>query len=145
MFTQLNSQNTDFLSNYPSIYNTGKLVKCEKKEIIIHEGTEADYIYYLIEGLAFAYKTSENGQLRTMEIFKAGDFFGNITLFSEGVYTINVEAFKPCSYLQISKKSFEELVIDDPNILRYLYADIANKLRRTSQIIIDHFLTAENV
>ncbi|MBC7341593.1 MAG: Crp/Fnr family transcriptional regulator [Clostridia bacterium] len=131
------------LLNHPQIYQFAKIVKYRKKDIVFREGTIGNHIYILLSGVLMAYRTSENGQQRILQFFRPNDIYGNITLVEDYVHTMTVEVLEPAVNLEINKRYVKQLISQEPEILWYLYEDIAKKLCSTAQMIEDNYLTAE--
>ncbi len=140
----INPENqSELLAKHQSIYRFAKVVRYKKREIVCKEGTKGNAIYILLSGTAMACRTSENGQQRILHFFKPNDIYGHIMLFDEFVHTMTIEVLEPAVILEVNKANFKQLILREPEIMWYLYKDVAQKLFYTTQIIEDNFLPAE--
>ena len=135
--------NNELLRKHPSILGFARVVHHKKKEMICKEGTKGNHVYILLSGVAMACRTSENGQQRILHFFKTNDIYGHIMLYDDFLHTMTVEVLEPSVILEINKTSFRQLVLQEPELMWYLYKDVAKKLFYTTQVIEDNFLPAE--
>jgi CRP/FNR family transcriptional regulator, cyclic AMP receptor protein len=133
----------ELLRKHPSIQGFARIVHYKKKEIICKEGTKGNHVYILLSGIAMACRTSENGQQRILHFFKTNDIYGHIMLHDDFVHTMTIEVLEPSIILEINKTQFRQLALHEPELLWYLYGDVAKKLFYTTQVIEDNFLPAE--
>ena len=135
--------NNELLSKHQSIYSFAKVTHYKKREIICKEGTKGNSIYIILNGIVIACRTSENGQQRILHFFKPNDIYGHIMLCDDCLHTMTVEALEPSVILEVNKTHFKQLMLQEPEIMRYLYKDVTQKLFYTTQVIEDNFLPAE--
>jgi CRP/FNR family transcriptional regulator, cyclic AMP receptor protein len=135
--------NNTLLRKHPSIQGFARVVHYKRKEIICKEGTKGNHVYILLSGTAMACRTSENGQQRILHFFKTNDIYGHIMLHDDFVHTMTIEVLEPSVILEINKTHFRQLVLHEPELMWYLYKDVAKKLFYTTQVIEDNFLPAE--
>ena len=135
--------NNELLRGHPSIQGFARIVRYKKKEIICKEGTKGNHVYILLSGVAMACRTSENGQQRILHFFKANDIYGHIMLWDDFLHTMTVEVLEPAIIMEINKTHFRQLVLQESELMWYLYKDVAKKLFYTTQVIEDNFLPAE--
>lgn len=120
-----------------------KVKHYRKKEIIFKEGEPGNCVYVLLKGVVMTYRTALTGQQRMLQFFVPIDLYGNITLVEDFVHTMTAEAVEPCVNLEIDKEFVRRIMYEKPEILWYLYTDLAKKLRITTEIIEESYLTAE--
>jgi CRP/FNR family cyclic AMP-dependent transcriptional regulator len=135
--------NNELLRKHPSIQGFARIVHYKKKEIICKEGTKGNHVYVLLSGIAMACRTSENGQQRILHFFKTNDIYGHIMLHDDFLHTMTIEVLEPSIVLEVNKTQFRQLVLQEPELMWYLYKDVAKKLFYTTQVIEDNFLPAE--
>jgi CRP/FNR family transcriptional regulator, cyclic AMP receptor protein len=135
--------NNELLRKHPGICGFARVAHYKKKEIVCKEGTKGNYVYILLSGIVMACRTSENGQQRILHFFKTNDIYGHIMLCDDFVHTMTVEVLEPSIILEVNKTHFRQLVLQEPELMWYLYRDVAKKLFYTTQVIEDNFLPAE--
>ena len=58
-----------------------------------------------------------------------GDFFGELALLDGGPRTASVVADSPVETVQLSRKAFQELVLNDPEVGLRIMKDLAGRIR----------------
>ena len=75
-----------------------------------------------------------------------GDFFGEMCLFDEGQRSADVIANRECVLLKISKKAFDDLIVDHPAIgalfLRAMMRVVVSRVRKMDKKYVDSMVTA---
>ncbi|QIW16793.1 transcriptional regulator Crp [Pasteurellaceae bacterium RH1A] len=104
------------------------------KTTLIHAGEDAETLFYLISGSMAVFIKDEEGKEMILSNVCQGEFVGEIGLFEETVQkrTAWVRTKGTCEVAEISYKKFKQLVNLNPDILMYLSAQMARRLRFTS-------------
>lgn len=124
--------------------NIGKIVDVNKRTIICRQGQEeSNYLYYILSGLAFTYKTNENGQTCIIRLVKEKRFYGMAYLFRNSPYRVSLESLIPTRLIKIPKTAFENLLMQKPELLVPLFIELSDRLFQTGDLVIDKYLTAE--
>lgn len=104
------------------------------KKLIIHAGDKPDVLYYIVSGSVTVLIEDENGREIVLAYLNVGDFFGEMGLFNEEANrSAFVRARSKCELAEISYSRFRQLSEKDPEILFKLSAQMAVRLRKTSQ------------
>lgn len=109
------------------------------KSLIIYAGDKPDVLYYIVEGSVTVLIEDENGHEIVLAYLNAGDFFGEMGLFSEEIPARSafVRARTQCELAEISYDRFRKLTEQDPKILFELASQMALRLRNTSRKVGD--------
>ncbi|MBI5450989.1 MAG: cAMP-activated global transcriptional regulator CRP [Gammaproteobacteria bacterium] len=106
------------------------------KTVIIHADDKPDALYFIIEGSVTVLKEDTEGHEIVLAYLNAGDFFGEMGLFTD---TQNrsawIRARSQCELAEISYPRFRELAKENPDILFELASQMAFRLRRTSNMV----------
>lgn len=104
------------------------------KTTLIHAGEEAQTLFYIVSGSVAVFIKDEEGKEMILSNLNQGDFVGEISLFEETQQkrTAWVRTKGHCEVAEISYKKFKQLVHLNPDILMYLSAQMARRLRQTS-------------
>jgi CRP/FNR family cyclic AMP-dependent transcriptional regulator len=94
----------------------------EGKELT-REGEPGREFFVLLEGSADV--TQDGERVNSLE---SGDFFGEIALISDGPRTATVTATSPIRTLVVTRRSFQRLVEEMPEIERNVLAAAAERL-----------------
>ena len=87
-----------------------------KGELIVMEGAYLENLVIINLGQVKAFKNSQEGKEHILYIFSEGDFFGEKNLFMEQASAYNVAALETTNICMISKKDFQILLHEYPDI-----------------------------
>ncbi len=104
------------------------------KSVIIYEGDAPDVLYYILDGSVTVLIEDEEGREMVLTYLNPGEFFGEMGLFDrKEMRSAWVRTRTECELAEISYGRFRQLAREDPEILLQLAAQMALRLRRTSQ------------
>ncbi|MDR3271037.1 MAG: Crp/Fnr family transcriptional regulator [Peptococcaceae bacterium] len=138
-FSRYNIAN-EWLLAYPCILEFARIRTYKKKEIIYREGSECDSVYVLLKGVLIGYRTHPNGQQRLFRFVKPHEVYGKLTGDN---HVLTIEAIEPAVNIEISRFHLEQLIMQHPDILVYLYQQLSNHYRESVILFEDSFLSAE--
>jgi CRP-like cAMP-binding protein len=90
---------------------------------LMREGEPGREFFVLLEGTA---EVTQDGE--SVNSLEPGDFFGEIALISDGPRTATVTATSPIRTLVVTRRSFQRLVEEMPEIQRNVLAAAADRL-----------------
>jgi len=117
------------------------LTHCHKrrypsKSVIIYADDEPDSLYYIIEGSVTVLMEDDDGHEIVLAYLNAGDFFGEMGLFvDQSTRSAWIRARGECELGEISYDKFRDIARENPDILFALSAQMAVRLRRTSNMV----------
>lgn len=129
------------LSHKPSIDNL--LRYCHRrryppKTVVIYAGDASDALYYIIEGSVSVLMDDESGHELVLAYLNAGDFFGEMGIFSEDrTRSAWIRTRTHCELAEISYSRFRQVAEQDNQILFHLAGQMADRLRKTSRKVGD--------
>ncbi|MWQ76457.1 cAMP-activated global transcriptional regulator CRP [Glaesserella parasuis] len=105
------------------------------KYTLIHAGEDAESLFYIVSGAVSVFIKDEEGKEMLLTNLGQDEFVGEISLFEEKAQprTAWVRTKGNCEIAEISYKKFKQLVHLNPDILMYLSAQMARRLRMTSR------------
>jgi len=110
----------------------------KKKQRIYTEGNHAIRLYYVQKGRIKVFKINELGKEFIFQIADEGEFFGYTPLIEHSVYHESAEALEDSKLIGIPGSEFEELIRDNPLVLRkfmnLLADDLAEKEEQLLQV-----------
>jgi CRP-like cAMP-binding protein len=80
--------------------------KYERDDYIFFEGDAPDWFHIVKEGKVKLVKHSDTGKDVILQVFAAGDMFGEISLFDRKPYAASAQAMEPSIILKLSRKDF---------------------------------------
>jgi CRP/FNR family cyclic AMP-dependent transcriptional regulator len=107
------------------------------KTNIIYAGDKPETLYYIVKGSVSVLIEEEQGREMVLAYLNAGDFFGEMGLFSDTTRSAWVRTRSECELAEISYIHFRQLAQEDPEILFQLAGQMAARLRNTSRKVSD--------
>ncbi len=108
-----------------------------KKDMIFREGENPRWLYFVEEGKAKIYKTSDDGRELIIKVAQRGDFLGFLALFKEDCYPENAAALEDCSIKLIPKQDFAALVFGNRDVNARFIKMLAGHIAEREQQLID--------
>ena len=115
------------------------LSKCHRrrypsKSTIIYAGDKADVLYYVVKGtVCVLVEEQKNNKEMVITYLNAGEFFGEMGLFEDGVRSAWIKAKTDCKISEISYSKFRELSNTNPKFMRALTKQITSRLKETTK------------
>lgn len=99
----------------------------DKKDILVEEGKQCNYIYFITEGSCYSYLTDEKGEEHAIQFALEGYWISDLYSFFSGkkaIYT--VKALEPTKVLALNKDSFHKACDSMPVFDKYFRLLIQN-------------------
>jgi CRP/FNR family cyclic AMP-dependent transcriptional regulator len=115
------------------------LSKCHRrrypsKSTIIYAGDKADVLYYIVKGtVCVLVEEQKDNKEMVITYLNAGEFFGEMGLFEDGVRSAWIKAKTDCKISEISYSKFRELSNTNPKFMRALTKQITSRLKETTK------------
>ena len=109
--------------------------KYQNKEILFMEGDVGDAIYFIEYGLVKIFKTSSQGQEKTLALLKRGDFFGEMAVFNQSLRSASARIMKDSKLLVMGLEEFQEILTDNSDLALKIVATLAKRLKKANQEI----------
>lgn len=103
-------------------------------QMIYLQGTEAEVFYYLLEGTARSYISSENGGERVLTSHKAGDLMGEASFFDQCPRVSSAVAVTQCLAVPVDRARLNAVFQTHPD----LALPMLQYLARTVRLLSDH-------
>lgn len=121
------------------------LAYCETLEIpaktdVIHAGDISDCLYYIIEGTLTVAVKDKEGREMILAYISEGEFFGELGIYDDSDQqsrSANVRTRTDCVIGKMDYPRFHELAKIYPSLMKALDAQVANRLRSTTQKVLD--------
>ena len=112
------------------IAKIAKRLSYGKGQKIIVEGADSTTLYIIKSGLVHITKEIDKID-KLLSVLGAGDFFGEMCLFTPGLRSATATAIEETILIQIEKKEFDKLVEEKPRVAaKILYAMMEEMTRR---------------
>ena len=113
------------------------LVKVSKGNTLFKEGDAGDRLFVVVEGKLKLGTSSMDGRENLLSILGPGDMFGELSLFDPGPRTATATAVTDARVLALAHDQVIGLVTQHPQVSLELLARLAQRLRRTNEVLAD--------
>lgn len=118
----------------------------EKNQLIVEEGKRNDKLYIIENGLAYFYKTLENGSIQVIQFAKENYWVTDLSsFFSTTTALFSIKAIEDCTMLCITRKQYDEICLQNRSISTFFRLNLQNAYSNTLQRLSDVYaVDAEN-
>ncbi len=113
------------------------MVKVPKGNTLFKEGDAGDRLFLVVEGKLKLGTSSIDGRENLLSILGPGDMFGELSLFDPGPRTATATAVTDARVLALAHDQVIGLVTQHPQVSLELLARLAQRLRRTNEVLAD--------
>jgi signal transduction histidine kinase len=107
----------------------------ERGEVVCEEDTDSDSMFFIFTG---AVSISKKGV--SFANLTAGDYFGEMSLITDGERNATVTTLEPSVLFEISSQVFDKIFEKFPKAVHNLLVTYDTRLRRHNDIVVDQFL-----
>jgi len=107
----------------------------ERGEVVCEEDTDSDSMFFIFTG---AVSISKKGV--SFANLTAGDYFGEMSLITDGKRNATVTTLEPSVLFEISSQVFDKIFEKFPKAVHNLLVTYDTRLRRHNDIVVDQFL-----
>jgi CRP-like cAMP-binding protein len=107
----------------------------KKGDLLCSEGEKSDTLFIINEGGVKISKLTKDGKEQIVHIFTSGDFFGELSLFSNNeTYNFDVYAISDLKICTLTKRNMDEILMNNPEISLKLLQVITKRLTQTENL-----------
>lgn len=107
----------------------------QKGEVIFHEGDISNILYIINDGKIKLSKYTLDGKEQIIHILSNGDFFGELSLFTENnIVNFNAYAISDVILCTIAKKDMDEILLNYPHITLKILNEVGKRLQETENL-----------
>ncbi len=103
--------------------------------VVLRQGEPGDGMYLILAGSVRVVLQLHDGTEETLNIYRAGDTFGELALLDEGERTASVIASEPLRTLVIRRDDFRRVLYRYPEIASSVIKMLSNRLRSTTEML----------
>ena len=107
----------------------------QKGEIILADGADSDYMFFIVSGSVKVYKKSPNNKEQILNITTTGESLNDVSAFDGGGSAANMLAITPVRLYVIKKQDMEKLFLENSKIARNAARELAFRVRRDSSLV----------
>jgi len=116
----------------------------KRGQVVFNHHDHGDCLYFVQSGRLDAQVTTTDGRAITLRVIQPGEFFGELALVNpERLRVGRVCALEPTELLLLHRQDFEELRLGRPSVDRFLVVALADRVMRTSDLVVEMLLPAE--
>ena len=104
---------------------------------LFQKGDPGDRLFGGIAGRVKVHTTSPEGKDVTLNLFKEGQFFGEIAILDELPRTADAMAMAPSELLVIHRRDFVPLVESEGRLAMHIIRLLCQRVRATSEMLED--------
>jgi CRP/FNR family cyclic AMP-dependent transcriptional regulator len=108
-----------------------------RNEVIFHEGDPGDTLHLVAKGHIAIRVTTPLGDVATVRVLKAGDFFGELAIISPGPRNATAVALDAAETRAVHRDQFDALRARDPAIDRVIIEALVTEVRRLAVQLVD--------
>lgn len=112
-------------------------VRLAKGATLFSEGDSGDHLYVIIEGKLKLGTSSGDGRENLLSVLGPGEMFGELSLFDPGPRTSTATAVTDVRLLSLGHDKVIPWVSQHPQVALELLARLAQRLRRTNEVLGD--------
>lgn len=107
----------------------------EKGELIYVSGAKGEKLYVIHTGKVKITRLSDSGKEQVIRVLQAGEFMGELSLFSPNPLTDNAEALERTTVCIISAEKLKELMRKYPSIAFKVIEELSMRLEKAETLI----------
>lgn len=104
-----------------------------KQTVVIHEGDDPTGMYVIVSGRVRAFLTDASGKEFVLATHGEGEYFGELALLDDAPRSASVATIEPCRLLVLSRASFEDALLQNPELALQLLKGLARRVRRLTE------------
>lgn len=108
----------------------------KKKNIIFHEGSDKEAVYFLKSGLVKTYKTDIDGNEQIVSLLSKGDMLPHTGFFNQAPYPATAETLTDTQVVILPLVSFEQLILDVPALAMSMINMMGAKIGELQKILL---------
>jgi CRP/FNR family cyclic AMP-dependent transcriptional regulator len=112
-----------------------RVMEFAKDSLIVGQDSPGDALYLIESGRVKVVLYGESGREMILSLFRAGDFFGEMSLLDGQPRSANVIALEPARVWMLSREDFVRHLEEFPSTALNILAEMSLRLRRADAII----------
>ena len=104
--------------------------KFKAGEVIVKQGAGGEGFFMISEGAADAIFENSDGEKTVVNSFTPTDFFGELTLLSEGTRTASIVATKDVTTQALTRWDFRAILVEDAELAVNILEELSKRFRQ---------------
>lgn len=136
--TELSQEEADLLSSLMT------LRQLADGEFLIEEGTADDSLHVLLEGKLEVVKSTGGDEFASLAVLREGDLAGELSFVDGEPHTVGLRALCDSKALCLTRKDFEGIVAENPQLVYKVMRTIARSAHRIVHRMNSEFIELSN-
>lgn len=107
------------------------------REVVFHEGDPAESMHIVVRGHFAVRITTPLGEVATVRVIRAGEFFGELAVIAPGPRNATLVALDRAETLSISKALLDDLRARRPAVDGVITAALVHEVRRLTVALVE--------
>jgi CRP/FNR family cyclic AMP-dependent transcriptional regulator len=103
-----------------------------KNSIIINEGDTTNSLYIILSGKVKVFLNDENGKEVILNVVNEGDYFGEVSLFDDGLRSASIMTMEDSDFAVLEKSAFLNCMAAHPELALTIIKGLTTRLRGLS-------------
>jgi CRP/FNR family transcriptional regulator len=130
-FTGLGQDKLEAISRY--IFEK----KLERGDMVFLEGSSAEALYFVVEGVVKVFKTSAEGKEQILALVRPGETFNDVPMLDDGPTPASAQTMSPVRLYGIQKADFRLILRQYPDLTMNMLRAMAKRTRYLMTLVED--------
>jgi len=106
-----------------------------RQAVVFFQVEKGDHFYVVKSGSVKIFRLAEDGREVILDVFTAGDFFGEMALLDDDTRSATAQTREPTILLTLNRSDFQELIQRRPEITLNIITVLSRRLRQANAVI----------
>jgi len=111
------------------IASLGQVEHYPRGAVLFRQGDPGDKFYVILSGQIRVWAHEPDGRARVLNYHTAGDFFGELALFTDKPRSATVDVVHDVELVSFNKEAFEQILTLHPRIGQYMRTWVQERMR----------------
>lgn len=114
---------------FDRIVTSSRSLRLKKNDIVFHAGDPAVSFYLIAKGVIRLFRSDADGAEATVNLFRAGQSFGDAAMFLERAYPVTSQVVESAHLIRINAKIIFEGIREEPRLAFGMLASMSMHLK----------------
>lgn len=102
---------------------------------LVHENEASTTVYFLLSGEVRVFITGADGREATVNVLKAGSWFGELAILGDGLRSASVVTTAPCRMLVVPGSALRGILVRYPEAMERLLETLGLRIRELTETV----------
>jgi CRP/FNR family cyclic AMP-dependent transcriptional regulator len=119
-------------SEIQEVASTMEIRQFSRGSVILNEGDESSSLYIILSGKVKIFLLDQHGEEIILNFLHQGDYFGEVSLFDNGVRSASVVTLEDSYFGVLKKQDFLRLMAQHPELIQGIMSGSSKRMRDLS-------------